>query len=118
MTNTVPISEKLLDKMEHSQDTLQLYMEWIENEYQKNGRNGTFENVFSNISMTEAYIRTYIEILQDEAPYKWSEPTEAFEITDALGDFLYSIRHDKLLDGMQALGDAVSLIGIVLEDYT
>lgn len=117
MPERIPMSEKLYEKLEDSIDTLHLYVDWIEEEYRKNGRDGSFENVFSNMMLTEAYIRTLIETIQKEAPYHYSDPAEAFKITDDLGDFLHALREDRLQEGMEALGEAVADIDYVLDEY-
>lgn len=117
MSDTIPMSDKLREKFENVIDTLHLYVEWIETEYKKNGRQSSFENVFSNMMLADAYIRTLIGVIQEEAPYRYSEPAEAFGIADALGDFMHALKADKFREGMEALGDAVADISYVLDTY-
>ena len=115
-SETLPISEKLYQKFEDSLSRLKIFSEWIEAEWTKNGRKGSFDNAFSNFPMAIDYIITLNRMIFDEAPMN-ADPAEAGQIMSALADFAHAFKQDDLKDGMEALNDAIADIAYVLDEY-
>lgn len=116
MAELLPITERLYEKFEDAEERLSLYMQWIENEYEKYGDSGYFDNVFGNYRMVVDYIKNLLNVIADESPTD-TEPAEAPSIMGALSDFLSALNHDRFQFGMEALGDALADIRYVLDEY-
>lgn len=116
-TELLPISEVLLKKIEDAIPTIEYWVDGLAYEYERAGRRAsTVDRVFDNPELVRSYLSVIKDVFFEEAPMN-SEPEEAPDIMNALSDTISAIRQDDVLATYEALGEALSLMKIVIEEY-